>query len=85
MIGIMLLNHRKDLTGNEIRWKFDRRGDQPWPGFPERLAILLIVVPRAAKRIFAVHQHLVGPAHFAIKVLHAQLLAALGVGGELRA
>ena len=48
------------------------------------LAVLGIEVPAPARRLVPVHQQPGAPAHVAIEILHAQLLAARGPGGERR-
>ena len=49
----------------------------------EGLAVVGVEVPLATDRLLAVHQHAVLFAQLAVPVFQPQLLAALGVGGEL--
>ena len=47
-----------------------------------RFAIVGVIVPPAADRLAAFHQHVMMTAHLAIEELHAKLLAALGPAFE---
>ena len=66
-----------------IRFKPGGRRYGRRPLFAEGLAVVGIEVPLAAHRLLAIHQHLVAHPQFAVPVLQAQLLAALGMRGKV--
>ena len=71
------------LLSDRVRRYAVRRGYVDGPAAAEALAVLCVEIPLPAFGLAAVHQHTVTPAHLAIEVLHAQLLAPCGVRGEI--
>ena len=78
-VGIDERDHlARDGVGFEARawWDIARTGSA------ERLAVVGVEVPLAADGFVAVHQHAMALALLAVEILHAQGLAALGMGCE---
>ena len=71
------------VLGDLVRRKVFGLGQQPGPSLAESFAIVGVVIPIAAGGFVAFHQYSVAAAHFAVEILHAQLLPSLGMFGEI--
>ena len=69
------LDQLDDISGQWIRTKCHPRFPVSRSGFAERLPVAAVVIPFSSRRLVAIHEHIMIPAHLAIEVLHAQLPA----------
>ena len=80
MVRAALGDKRQNLGGDGVGGKF--RGLWDRQGQIGGFAVFRVIVPFAADRLAALHQHIMMTAHLAIEEFHAKLLAALGPAFE---
>ena len=72
----MRFHIRDHALGDFIRLEAARRDAQTRPRLAKRLAIVVIEVPLATRRLALLHQHTRVLPHLAVEELHAELFAA---------